>query len=118
MLFALLLTVISWSQQADLPVQWVGNKDVVLGTIPRGEDHTITYQFRNLTDGPLLIENVRTSCGCTSSDWEERPVAPDSFGSINVTYDSTKRGYFRKNVKVFFVGHRGGHRLSLSGFVE
>ena len=99
-------------------VEWIGEETVDVGDIPRRQDYVHTFQFRNLTDAPLLIDNVRAGCGCTATDWADKPVLPGEVGSINVTYDAMNVGYFRKNVKVFFVGHRGGHKLWLEGFVE
>ena len=116
-LFTLLLQLfLSISQP--VVVEWQDATTVDVGDIPRNEDYTHTFRFRNLTDAPLLIDNVRAGCGCTASDWAEKPVLPGELGSINVTYDAMNGGYFRKNVKVFFVGHRGGHKLWLEGFVE
>ena len=54
----------------------------------------------------------------TASDWAETPVAPGEIGEIKVTYDAMSDGYFKKYVKVFFAGHKGGHKLYLKGFVE
>jgi len=102
----------------DSPVEWLGETTVDLGDILQGKDHPYTFHFRNLTDAPLIVDNVRAGCGCTATDWENQPVLPGEEGSINVTYDAMNVGYFRKYVKVYFNGHRGGHKLWLEGFVE
>lgn len=100
------------------PVEWIGETTVDTGDILQGTDYLHVFKFRNLTDAPLLVENVRAGCGCTATDWQDVPVAPGEVGSINVTYDALNVGYFRKYVKVFFRDHRGGHKLWLEGFVE
>lgn len=100
------------------PVEWLGEMTYDTGDIPRGEDYHHTFQFRNLTDAPILVENVRVGCGCTATDWDQTPVEPGAVGSINITYDSMNRGFFRKYVKVYFQKHRGGHKLWLEGYVE
>ncbi|NJC24584.1 DUF1573 domain-containing protein [Neolewinella antarctica] len=102
----------------DVAVEWLGEMTFDVGDIPRGKDYRHSFQFKNLTDAPIVVDNVRVGCGCTATDWEEVPVAPGAVGSINVTYDSMNGGYFRKYVKVYFVGHRGGHKLYLTGYVE
>ena len=99
-------------------VEWLGETTYATGDISYGQDYEHAFTFRNLTSDSLLIDNVRVGCGCTASDWEETPVAPGEVGRIRVTYDALSRGYFRKYVKVFFVGHRGGHKLWLEGYVE
>lgn len=100
------------------PVEWLGEMTVDVGDIPRDVDHAYVFRFRNVTDAPLVIDNVRVGCGCTATEWAEIPVLPGEVGSINVTYDAMNAGFFRKYVKVYFNGHRGAHKLWLEGFVE
>ena len=100
------------------PVEWLGETTVDLGDLLRDAPATHIFRYRNLTDAPLLIENVRAGCGCTATDWAETPVAPGEVGTIVVTYDAGATGYFRKYVRVFFHDHRGAHKLWLEGFVE
>lgn len=102
----------------DGPVEWLGETTVDLGDLPYGKDHLYTFYYRNLTDAPIIVDNVRSGCGCTATDWQNQPVLPGEEGSINVSYDAMSSGYFRKYVKVFFNGHKGGHKLWLEGFVE
>ena len=99
-------------------MEWLGETTVDMGDLVKGQDHEYTFQFRNLSDAPILVDNVRAGCGCTATEWENIPVAPGEIGSINVTYNAMNVGYFRKYVKVFFYKHKGGHKLWLEGFVE
>lgn len=116
--FSLILSLSFTATPPDKIVEWQGDMTVDMGDIFQGEDHLHVFKFKNLTDGPILVDNVRAGCGCTATDWENVPVAPGEIGSINVTYDAMNVGYFRKYVKVFFHNHRGGHKLWLEGFVE
>ena len=114
MLHLLLLLTVAFTE----PVAWLQDATVTAEDTFQGEPVSYAFQFRNLTDVPLVVENVRVGCGCTATEWQETPVAPGELGSINVTYDATNTGYYRKYVKVYFRGHRGGHKLWLEGFVE
>lgn len=100
------------------PVEWLGEMTIDVGDIPRGEDHLHVFHYKNISDAPLIIDNVRVGCGCTATEWQEVPVLPGETGSINVSYDAMNSGFFRKYVKVYFNGHRGAHKLWLEGFVE
>ncbi|CAH1000380.1 hypothetical protein LEM8419_01533 [Neolewinella maritima] len=113
LLLVLALAVVS----AD-PVEWLQDMTVEVGDTLQHEAVTYTFRFRNLTDAPLEVENVRVGCGCTATEWADTPVAPGAEGSINITYDATNAGFYRKYVKVYFRGHKGGHKLWLEGFVE
>lgn len=35
---------------------------------------TITYNFTNMGDKPLVISKVTSSCGCTEVDWTKPPI--------------------------------------------
>ena len=118
LLFSLLSLLISPLSPPESPVEWLGETTVDLGDIPHGKDHPYVFSFRNVSDAPLVIDNVRVGCGCTATEWRDVPVAPGAIGSINVSYDAMNNGFFRKYVKVYFHGHRGGHKLWLEGFVE
>ena len=100
------------------PVEWLQDMTVDAGDTFQHEPVTYTFAYRNLTEGPLVVDNVRVGCGCTATEWQEAPVAPGELGSIKVTYDATNVGFYRKYAKVYFRGHRGGHKLWLEGFVE
>lgn len=116
--FCLALSLNSFVVPPDAPVEWIGETTVDMGDLLKGRDQEHIFQFRNLTDAPILVDNVRAGCGCTATEWQNVPVAPGEIGSINVTYDAMNTGYFRKYVKVFFHDHKGGHKLWLEGFVE
>lgn len=100
------------------PVSWLTSKEHDFGDIPQDIDVVHEFHFRNETDEPIVIDNVRMGCGCTSSDWAESPIEPDSVGTLTVTYDARNDGYFRKYVKVYFSGQRKAEKLWLEGFVE
>ncbi len=113
-----LILTLSLLAPPESPVQWLQPETVTLGDTFQDEAVTYAFEFRNLTDEPLLVENVRVGCGCTATDWSDTPVSPGETGSIRVTYDAAYPGYYRKYVKVFFQGHRKGHKLWMEGFVE
>ena len=100
------------------PVEWLQEATIDLGDTFQDEEVTYAFRFRNVTDAPLVVDNVRVGCGCTATEWQDSPIAPGEEGTINVTYDAANLGFYRKYVKVFFRGHKGGHKLWLEGFVE
>jgi len=72
------------------------------GTI-KEEDGPVThkYIFTNTGSIPLVIKEVRASCGCTASDWTKEPVLPGNKGFVSATYNPVGRpGPFTKTVTV------------------
>ncbi len=59
------------------------------------------FVFTNEGSVPLVINNVRASCGCTTPKWTREPVAPGGKGSVKVSYNPKNRpGSFNKTVTV------------------
>ncbi|NJO86715.1 MAG: DUF1573 domain-containing protein [Lewinella sp.] len=99
------------------PVEWLGETTYDFGDIQAGKPVVFSFEYRNTGSEPLVIDNVRTGCGCTTSEWEEAPVAPGATAKLVVEYDARSVGYFRKYLKVYFRGHRGAEWLWIEGFV-
>lgn len=62
---------------------------------------TISFNFKNEGNVPLILNNVQASCGCTTPEWTREPVAPGAKGLIKVSYDPRNRpGVFNKTIRV------------------
>jgi hypothetical protein len=70
------------------------------GTIEQGADGAYEFKFTNQGKTPLILNNVRSSCGCTVPSWTREPVQPGSGGSIKVVYNTASIGAFNKSVTV------------------
>lgn len=71
------------------------------GVIPEGEVVKHTFKFRNTGNQPLVIAEVRVTCGCTTPDWTKTPVAPGQTGFVTTQFNSTgKPGQNQKVVTV------------------
>ena len=61
----------------------------------------VKFYFTNVGKGDLKIVNVRTSCGCTASDYTKGIIKPGGKGYVQATYFTTNRpGPFRKSITV------------------
>lgn len=66
-------------------------------------DGRVTTVFTCTNEGmtPLVLSNVRASCGCTTPKWTREPIEPGQTGQITVTYNPNGRpGRFQKTVTV------------------
>lgn len=60
------------------------------------------FKFTNTGTKPLLIQDIRTTCGCTTPSYTKDPVLPGGEGVIKVTYSTRGRvGTIDKKVTVF-----------------
>ena len=71
------------------------------GTIPYGSDGTCKFEFINSSEVPLVINMVKTSCGCTSPKWPKDPCESGKGGIIKITYNTSIKGTFRKSITVY-----------------
>ena len=62
---------------------------------------TITYNFKNTGNQPLVISNINTSCACSKAEWTKTPVESGGSGIIKVTFDAEAIGHFYKDLEVY-----------------
>lgn len=71
------------------------------GEIPEGPKAKHEFTFTNNGTKPIIISDVRASCGCTTPKWPKEPIKPGETGSIKVVYDTDGRpGRFTKVVTI------------------
>lgn len=71
------------------------------GTIDQGSDGTHDFVFHNTGTEPLLLNNVRSSCGCTIPEWPKEPIPAGTTGAIKVSYNTRITGSFTKSITVY-----------------
>lgn len=64
------------------------------------DQELFVFVFKNYSDTPLIIQNVQTSCGCTTAEKPTEPVQPGEMGKIAVHYDTKRVGDFHKTITV------------------
>lgn len=70
------------------------------GDIITGAEAVHYFVFTNSGESPLVVLNVRASCGCMASAWPKAPVPPGGKDSLRVEYNTKIRGSFNKSVSV------------------
>lgn len=87
------------------------------GTIDQGADGNRLFVFTNTGKEPLILTNVRASCGCTTPKWTRNPIAPGESGEIMVHYDTNRMGNFHKTITVTSNAKTGNITLTIKGKV-
>ncbi len=80
-----------------------------------------TYQFKFTNTGkkPLIINNVKASCGCTTPEWTKAPIAAHKNGFIKVSFDPINRpGPFNKSVTITSNASNSPTKLIIKGIVK
>lgn len=70
-------------------------------SINDGQQHC-SFEFRNTSDKPVVINNIISSCGCTTPVWPKKPIMPGESGKVEVTYLNDQGPYpFDKALTVY-----------------
>jgi len=66
-------------------------KEVDFGTHHEGEILDTVFHFKNTGEVPLVITNVKTSCGCTTPYWPKKPIKPGESDVIKVRFNTNHK---------------------------
>jgi hypothetical protein len=70
------------------------------GKIPQGTPVTTVFEFTNVGTDPLILTEVRPTCGCTIADYTKTPVKAGEKGIIKITYNAAVAAPFNKTIVV------------------
>ena len=101
-LFIFAAVLLSITAMAQTPVMTFDKTTHDFGKINEADGRVTTvFQFKNDGMVPLVLSNVRASCGCTTPKWTHEPIDPGATGEITVTYNPSGRpGRFQKTITV------------------
>ncbi len=76
------------------------------------------FEFTNMGTAPLIVNNVKASCGCTTPGWTKEPVMPGKKGFIDAQYNPVNRpGSFRKSLIIYSNAGSGNSTIYIQGSV-
>lgn len=77
------------------------------------------FVFINTGEAPLIISQVKASCGCTTPSWSKEAVAPGDTGMVVAQYNPLNRpGTFRKSITVTSNANPATRVLYIKGAVN
>lgn len=91
---------------------------ISLGRFNWKEERKATFKIENIGKHPLVINDVTTSCGCTSVDYSKEPVRPGDSISLQVTYKADHPEHFDKTITVYCNANPSLVHLKIMGDAE
>jgi len=85
------------------------------GTIPLGKSVSVVFEFSNTGQSPLIIKDVKSSCGCTVTQWSKGIIRPNAGGSVRVVYDGKNPGKFDKSIEIISNSKNSPFLLTIKG---
>ena len=110
-----LFTVTTWAQT---PVMKFAQDTLDYGTISPGSNGMKIFKLTNQGNAPLVISDVRSSCGCTVPKKPTAPIMPGKQGEIEVVYDTQRVGPIRKTIYVYSNAGAEPKQLYIVGQVD
>lgn len=87
------------------------------GKILQHSNGSRTFIFTNTGQAPLIINSVKSSCGCSVPSYSKKPILPGDSGEIEINYSTSRLGNFTKTVTVFSNAEGGNKILKIKGNV-
>ncbi|MDR1368769.1 MAG: DUF1573 domain-containing protein [Dysgonamonadaceae bacterium] len=77
-----------------------------------------TFRLTNKGNIPLIIKDIKSSCGCTLPQWDKSPIKSGDETQIRVEIKPDEIGYFHKTVDVYCNVEEQVLQLSIKGNVK
>lgn len=88
------------------------------GKVDKGSNGERTFVFTNIGDKPLIIKNIKSTCGCTIPKKPEAPIMPGEKGEIKVSYNTKIVGGFSKSITIFSNAKNPRKIIRIKGIVN
>lgn len=86
-LFAIVMMSASGIAQTGPKIEFKA-ETIDYGTVSKGDDSGLrVFEFTNTGDAELVINDVKSSCGCTVPSKPTEPILPGKTGKIEVQYN-------------------------------
>jgi hypothetical protein len=87
------------------------------GKIKVGVPVTYSFEIKNISDKPIVVENSWASCGCTTPEKIVDPILPGKTALLKVQYNAAGVAPFTKDVFIKFAGIEANKTLQITGEV-
>lgn len=77
------------------------------------------FSYKNTGDAPLVITDIKSSCGCTvPQDWSREPLAPGDSGKFTVKFNGSGSNKITKTITVTANTEKGSEIVKITAFVK
>lgn len=101
------------------PVIEFDKKEHDFGEIESKTAVETTFSYKNTGDAPLVITDIKSSCGCTvPQDWSRAPLAPGESGDFSVKFNGSGANKITKTITVTANTEKGSEVVKITAFVK
>jgi hypothetical protein len=100
------------AQKVDGPIITLQKSSHDFGDINQGDVVEQVFKFTNTGNQPLIISEIKTTCGCTTPVFPKNPIMPGASGEIKVGFNSA--GKTNKQTKVLPIISNASNEASIT----
>ncbi len=94
-------------------------KEHDFGEIIKGTKVETVFKYKNVGNAPLVITNIKTTCGCTvPENWSREPLAPGKTGEFTVTFNGSGANNVSKTITVSTNTEKGKEDIKIKAFIK
>lgn len=87
------------------------------GKIKQGIPVTYSFEIKNISNKPVVVQNSWASCGCTTPEKITEPIAPGATAKLKVQYNAAAIAPFNKEVYIQLAGVTNPKTVHITGEV-
>ena len=101
------------------PVMFFDKKTHDFGTIQDGEPQETVFSYTNTGDAPLVINEIKSTCGCTvPQDWSRAPLLPGESSQFTVKFNGKGINKTSKTVTIKANTQSGTESVRITAFIN
>ena len=104
---------------ADFPLLTFDRAEHDFGEIEDGTPVETVFNYTNTGKAPLLITDIKSTCGCTvPQDWSREPLAPGASSNFTVKFNGKGANKVSKTVTVTANTEKGKETVKITAFIK
>ncbi|MFQ3368825.1 MAG: putative membrane protein [Flavobacteriaceae bacterium] len=89
------------------------------GTINNGAPQETMFSYTNTGDSPLVVTDIKSTCGCTvPQGWSREPLSPGESSQFTVKFNGKGSNKVSKTVTVTANTKKGRETVRISAFIN
>lgn len=88
---------------------------IEMGELDWQKPHDAVFTIKNIGNNLLVVDDIDTTCGCTSANYEKKPVGKGKNLDITVTIRPKNKGYFEETITVYCNAENSPIQLKIKG---
>lgn len=103
----------------DFPVLTFDRKEHDFGEIENGTPVETVFTYTNTGKAPLVISDIKSTCGCTvPQDWSREPLEPGASSKFTVKFNGKGANKVSKTVTVTANTEAGTESVKITAFIK